>query len=392
MEKQPVRIALVVNSTLVAGAEVAVLDIASHLDRTRFEPVVYVLRDYRDERPTLDARYTDAGVSLTYLRPGGKATIREASGLLAKEFLAVRPSVVHSHLPDAVIAAGIASFRAGVPHIIHEHQTHKFHSWKIRAAYRLLRRAAAVTLCYATGVEDELFNTHEVLKAPPQTLSRRSYTMRNSVDTDRIERVRASTSRAAQRRVLGISENALLITSVARFVEWKGHRELLEAFALLAPRVPEAHLLIVGDGPLRGLLRSRAKDLGLTQRVTMPGIRSDIYETLAASDIFSLVFAYPEGTDNETIGIAGLEALAMGLPTIAGDYTNADAELVNGENIVLVHPRDVQALAGALERLASDPALRVRTGQNARSFIAREMSGNAIIPIYERIYQLVARV
>jgi glycosyltransferase involved in cell wall biosynthesis len=390
--RERIRVALVVNSTLRAGAETAVFDIASRLNTSQFDATVYSLTDYGPARATLDDAYVKAAVRLVFLAPGQKTRQAHAIGNLITLFRRDRPHVVHLHLPDAVIAGGIAAFFCGLPFIIHEHQTHNFHSWKVRLAYRVLRIFASLTLTFSERVEEELFGNSEVLVHSPERLSRPSFTIKNAVPVDTIRSLSVTLNRDSIREELGAKKGSIVIGSVARFVSWKGHRNLIEAFAIVSASIPSAVLCIIGDGPLYKELRALVHDRGLEEKIIMPGSRTDVHRLLVGFDIFSLVFSYPKEIDTETVGIAGWEAMAAALPVLAAKYSNIDSSLRDGENVVLVPPEDPLALAEAIKMLVLDEQKRRHIGKAGYELVSRNMNWNAIMPIYERIYRLVSRL
>ena len=303
-----------------------------------------------------------------------------------------RPDVVHCHLPDAVISGAGASIVERIPFIIHEHQTQRFHSWKIQLMYHLIRPFASLSICFAGSIEKDTFGTSYVLKTPPESLDRKTYTIHNGIDTERVRTLSAHNDRSAKRRQLGYTDKDIVITSVARFVGWKGHRLLLEAFASVLERVPHTRLLIAGEGPLLEELRARAIELGLQNSVQMPGVRDDIYEILLASDISSLAFLYPENAQGEAVGIAGFEAMACGLPIVIADYAGASEYTQEGKNGIVVKHNDKAALAEALVHLAQDPLLRERMGHAAREYVSHNLDWENIIRVYERIYCIIAHI
>jgi teichuronic acid biosynthesis glycosyltransferase TuaC len=151
--------------------------------------------------------------------------------------------------------------------------------------------------------------------------------------------------RSAARGQLAIDDKAELVVFVGRLDTAKGIEELLEAFASLAVRRPNLRLAFVGDGPGGEHLRSKAKHLGLEDRITLNGACSsqEVAEWLAAANVLALP-SYNEGYPNVVI-----EALSCGRPVIA---TNVGGilELVNEESGILIAPRDSRALASAIEK------------------------------------------
>ncbi len=390
MNEKKIHVAYVVNSILIAGAEMTVFETAAHLDRERFSPTVYALSDYGNARSSLASRFQEAQIPLVFLDAGKKVGIISAIRMLRTQFHVSRPDILHCHLPDAVIAGGIAAASMHIPFIIHEDQTQRFHSWKIRLMYRLLRPFSALTVCYADSIEEDIFGVAHVLDAQPEKIEYRSCTISNGIDVARVEDVTLSVDRHQKRRELGWTDTDIVIVSTARFIEWKGHRQLVEAFASVVEKVPNARLFIAGGGAIHQELCDRVSELGLTERVQLPGVRTDIYEILTVADIFSLAFIYGKGREAEAIGIAGFEAMACGLPIVVSDYAGALQHTENGKNGIIVRRDDKEALSAALTRLAGDATLRQQMGESAHHYALRHLDWRTIVPIYERIYSLLS--
>jgi glycosyltransferase involved in cell wall biosynthesis len=159
------------------------------------------------------------------------------------------------------------------------------------------------------------------------------------------------------------------VTAIARLHPSKDHTTLIEAFAIIAKRHPQARLQIAGGGPLRERLERRVeRRLGAAVaegRVRFLGERGEIAEVLAGADIVVLPGA------REGFGLAALEAMAAGRSVIApgsGALPELIEDRVNG---LLVPPGDPAALAAAIDRLARDPRERHVLGQRARKAAAR---------------------
>jgi len=150
----------------------------------------------------------------------------------------------------------------------------------------------------------------------------------------------------------------VLFVGVLRY--YKGLNYLLEAIASV-----HARLLIVGDGPEGPALRQTAEGLGLGEKVVFVGAvpDSDLPAYYGAASVFCL----PSSERSEAFGLVQLEALASGVPIVSTElgtgtsYVNSD-----GESGLVVPPRDASSLAGALERLVQDNALRQRLSAGAR--------------------------
>jgi len=163
----------------------------------------------------------------------------------------------------------------------------------------------------------------------------------------------------AARSELGLPEEAVVIGTIGRLNAQKGHTHLLDALALLRTRLPDLWTLIVGDGDLMDSLKEQAARLGLGDRVVFAGHRTDVPDLLAALDVFCISSLY-EGTP-----LALFEAMAAGRPIVSTAVDGCREVLEDGVSGLLVPPADAEALAGALERVATNAELRGALGRRA---------------------------
>lgn len=162
--------------------------------------------------------------------------------------------------------------------------------------------------------------------------------------------------RAAARAALSIPNEALLIACAASLRPRKGQRVLLDAFAGLAAGLPQARLILAGEGSDAGALRAHAARLGIAPRVSLPGAIRPVAQLYAASDVFCMP-SFAEGLSN-----ACLEASAAGLPLVVTDAGGLPEIVAHGETGEVVAAGDADVLRAALARLLADPALRARYG------------------------------
>ncbi|MEX0650105.1 MAG: glycosyltransferase family 4 protein [Candidatus Andersenbacteria bacterium] len=165
------------------------------------------------------------------------------------------------------------------------------------------------------------------------------------------------------RESLGLPANVKVAVSVGRLIPRKGYEVLLDAWK----DVPQAHLLIVGDGPLRANLLKRIKDYGLQERVTLTGFISEErkLQLLRAADM------YVSAAKHEGFGIVFIEAMDAGLPLVAPSDGGQLDFLIDGENAILVDSDHPQRLAEAVRRLLSDEDLSQRmSAANAKKATA----------------------
>lgn len=158
------------------------------------------------------------------------------------------------------------------------------------------------------------------------------------------------------------ASQAKTFVAVGRLTHQKGFDLLIDAFALVAPTLPEWQLVIYGEGPDRAQLEHRRMQYGLSDRIHLPGTTSVPQGWISHGGIFVLSSRY-EGWPN-----ALAEALAAGTPCIAFDCDFGAAEMVHpDETGLLVPAEDVKALADALQRLAGTPDLQCRIAHAARA-------------------------
>lgn len=360
------------------------------LPRDAYVVRVLYINEYPDSVPSLKMEFLNAEVDCVYVGSGGKTAPLRAIKPLQKALKNFQPDVVHTHLPDAtfsgVIAARLSSVRSIV---IHEHNTHQLYSWKLRLALSFVRHLASLTVCFTPVVEEELFGSSQVLTEPPARLSRRSYSIRNGADTSRISA--ALSERSRMRAELGIGREDVAIVNLARMIDWKGQRQLLEAYQRLSANDPNLYLIFIGTGPLRQELEDIAAQGPHPDHVLFLGARSDVPQILSAGDIACLALVYAPGMTGESIGMAGTEMMAAGMPLIASDYPAARALIAHGSNGMLVTPGNVDELTEALGLLVSDTDLRRKIGEAGKELVERDLSWTNLVFIYEKIYTLLTR-
>jgi glycosyltransferase involved in cell wall biosynthesis len=179
-----------------------------------------------------------------------------------------------------------------------------------------------------------------------------------------------------------VPNNVPRLVFVGRCEAQKDHATLLRALAA----VPNAHLTLVGDGPLRARLEQMAESLRIRTRVTFLGWRYDVASIFKASDI------YVHSTHSDGFGIAACEAMAAGLPVIASNVPGL-AQVVEGAG-VLFPPGNHVALADRLSEVIAAPELRRKMGQagiqRARQFNI-ERTVDAYVQLYESVLHIGTR-
>jgi glycosyltransferase involved in cell wall biosynthesis len=169
-----------------------------------------------------------------------------------------------------------------------------------------------------------------------------------------------------------------IVGSIGRLDRQKGYDVLVEAL----PRLPGVTAVVVGEGAERGQLTRRAAELGVEERLLLPGWSDDARRALTTFDVFVLPSRF------EGLPLVLIEALLAGVPVVATRVGSID-ELVTEETGILVEPEDPAALAAAIQALLDDPARRAELGANGRR---RALDGFTVERVADSFAALYAEI
>ena len=255
--------------------------------------------------------------------------------------------VLHTHLTYAILLGGVAGWLASTPVAASIHNLSAY-SWRILEAITLTlftkRRIAVgwtVVKSHQTMIDRYPM---DVVQNPVEAFP--------TLSEERKREIRSA--------VAGDSSRLLLIT-VGRLDEAKGYGDLLDAIDEVRRTHPQALLMIVGAGNFLPAITAKIKLLNLEDHVRLLGLRSDVPDLLAASDI------YVSASRSEALPISILEAMAAGLPVVATDVGDVPL-VVRPEFGICVPARQPARIAAALEHLIENPAQRALFGVGAREY------------------------
>ena len=285
--------------------------------------------------------------------------------------------ILHVHGYAAADFGRLAARVTGARLVLHEHFADPRMPGYQALADRLLRRYTHGAIAVSGSTRDFLVQKRFV---PEQ----RVRVIWNGAPLDEFAPV--SRERAlALRRSLGLPEDAVVFGTIGRLSAQKGHVFLLEAASRVLKGHPGARLLVVGDGDLAAELRARAQALGIAGLTLFAGHRTDVPELLGVLDVFCISSLY-EGTP-----LALFEAMAAGRAIVSTAVDGCREVLTEGETGLLVPPADAAALAGALDRVVEDAALRKALGTRARE-ASRRYKVQACVDSMQAFYdELLAR-
>ncbi len=295
-----------------------------------------------------------------------------------------RFDVAHTHNSLPGVAGRIAAGRARVPAVVHTCHAWPLHQPRGRLftwTYRLLETIAG-RHCHAVLFQnpDDMRSCLSLGIVPRDKATLTG----NGIDAGAFLARVSPRARDRVRRELGIDDDAFVVVTVARLEPPKGHDFLLRGLGRLLERTERRVVaLFVGVGESEERLRTLARERGLGDVVRFTGYRDDIPDLMAAADASALTSRF------EGVPRAVMEAMVSGLPVIATDVPGTRLLVREGETGLLVGFGDVEALAGALLRVAGDPALARRLGEAGRALVTTRFDERVVAERVRQVYDTV---
>jgi len=284
-----------------------------------------------------------------------------------------RPAIVHAHDPHAVSMASLAlSFGAPEPRpktiasrrVDFHLQSHAFSQWKYRQVDGFIAASHAIKqILVSDGIP-----------------AGRIEVVHDGIDVEKIQHRPVIDVHAEYWLPHGVP----VIVNVGALVGHKGQKYLIEAMPLVLREVPDAHLIIFGEGDLRAPLEKQIKQLALAKRVLLPGFREDVMSLMKSADLFVM------SSVTEGLGSAVLDAMAMGHAVVGTRAGGIPEAVVPDETGLLVEPADAKALAAAIVRLLKDAALRKQLGEAGRARVTEHFGVDRLVDGTLEAYSRIA--
>jgi len=303
-------------------------------------------------------------------------TLRRLTVLLQE----IQPDIVHTHSSKAGILGRRAARRAGLGAVVHTvhglaftASTHPLLNW----VYKILERQAAPLtsriVCVADAMRDQSLAAG--VGVPEQYV-----TIYSGMETEPF--VHPPTPRQQVRRDLGFSDADIVIGTIARLFDLKGHDDLLDVAGHLCRQFPTVRFLWVGDGTLRGRFEARMHEMGLRKRFVLTGMVSPsrVPELTGAMDIL----VHP--SRREGLARALPQAALAGIPSIAYDIDGNREAVIDGKTGLIIPPFDSGQLGLAISILVEKPELRQQMGQAGREFALARFDAAVMVEALERLY------
>lgn len=378
-----VRVIHVTSRLNVGGLAQLVITLAQGLDGDGFECILAAGKTEASEGNLLEFR--PAPGRLEFIPELGRS-VRPMADFAAfwklyRLFRAFRPQVVHTHAAKAGALGRLAALLAGVPVRVHSFHGHVFHGYfgpAVSAAVvwveRLLGLLTTVVVLPCESQRREIAGDYRVVP------SKKASVVHYGIPVDSFA---ALPGRDEARAELGVPREALAVGAIGRIAPVKNHALLLDAFA----RLPElvngrpTHLLVVGGGELRAEAEARARQLGLSGRVTFRPWLKDLRWAYAALDVLALT------SRNEGMPIAVLEAMAAGVPVVSTAVGGTVDVVSDSRTGLLVREQEPGPFAGRLIELLEDEALRRRLAEAARAHVRAAHSEERYVAATKDLYR-----
>lgn len=349
------------------GTQTQVLELLAALDRGAWSPRLCTLN--LDDGLARRVAALDVPVTNLALRgalsPRTLAALSDLSGLIRGSGV----KLVHGLLLQGNLVAAAAARSAGVPYLT---SVRNLELWKRPhqvIASRWAHGGAAAVVFNSRHVRD-LVAWREGIPFS------RTRVIHNGLDASPRNppepRERAST--------LWPGDTTTRLLCVASLFPKKGHRYLIEAFALVRKEHPGAALVLAGQGPERGSLEARIRALGLDKAVVIAGYREDARSLIENSDLL-LLSSIEEGMPNVL-----LEAMAAGVPQVATSVGGSPEAVDEGVTGFLVPPRDPVLMARRILRVLGDEALRRSLSRASRERFQRLFGRDRMAREHEALY------
>jgi glycosyltransferase involved in cell wall biosynthesis len=363
------RVLHLINLAGAGGAERFAIGLATHLPRDRFESWVCAPRG---AEAGLIGALADAGIPLVSLGRRAKWDVHRLSGLFAL-LHRERFDILHSHMFGSNLWGTVAGRMSRVPVMVAHEHTWSYEGNPLRAWLdgHVIGRLATRFIAVSGADAERMIGIEKVPPAKVVVIPSAYVPHRGDADGD-------------LRSELGLVRDTLLVGTAVVMRPQKALEVLVDAHARVVASVPNAHLVLAGDGPCRPALERRARELQLADHIHFLGLRRDIDSIIRALDVAAL------SSDFEGAPLLAFECMANGTPLVATAVGGLPDIVEQGHTGLLVPRRRPDELAEALISLLLDPDRRARIAVAAADRLER-YTIETISARFAELYEVLAR-
>jgi len=289
---------------------------------------------------------------------------------LKKLFKELKPDIVHvQHIAPGLIPV-IAAKLAGIKTIFATvHQPGRTYGWKPKLLIHIALRLCTAFFCNSKSVEKSWFGDSEIYNPEKNYTGRKHFTIYNAVDVDHIEQIIKNSDPQKIRNNLGLNDKSVI--GVVGRLRWeKGQDILLDAMPEVIKKIPNAILFVVGDGPDREKLESKAKKLGIEQNIIWKGQveHDEVIRLYTVMDVVAVPSRF------EGFGLSAAEAMAAGVSVVASAVDGLMEVIEDGVNGYLVPVNNIKRLSIALVNVLSKKQKSVDIANKGKEHIKNNFS------------------
>jgi glycosyltransferase involved in cell wall biosynthesis len=357
-------------SLSIGGAQRLLVGLVQNLDRERFAIHVYSFGKHREVSFLPDFEMME-DIELT-VNPSQSFYNPKALLNILRYLRKYKPDLIQTHMIDADILGRIAGKILSIPVLStlqNDPQNYDSHRFDRRILARITARYLTT---HSVAVSNHIRNLFiEKWKLAPDKLT----TIYNAVSLQLYKHIPLPPAEEQKEEII--------ISNIASLTQQKAQNILLEAAAIVLEKYPKIRFMIVGRGALDAQLKKQAAEMGLTEQVVFTGVRRDIPEILAKTDIFTLSSLW------EGLPLAAIEAMAAGRPVVVTNVGGNKELVKDGKTGLVIPAGNVDALAQAYIQLIENPALRAQYAKAGREYVSQVFGIQTITSQYETLYQKI---
>lgn len=353
----------------IRGSERCLLDLLSHLDRTRFRPIVWCNSEtMADEVRHLDVPIIRSNFPLLFGWQRPRFAVKAFYNLVRQGIKLIDSygvALIHANSGAPNQWLNLVGRARHIPLLTHLHSR-----YPLRDRISLGLHQVSMAVGVSQPVIEQLLNDGMPVK--------RTCVIPNGIDTQRLD----NQKHIDLRRILNLGSHDFLIATTGSLIHRKGTDIIIEAVSRLIRQGVPAWLAIIGDGPERMRLQQQIQRLGLSSRIHLLGERSDVAGLLRGG-----VDLFVSAAREEVFGLVLAEAGLARLPVVAPAVGGIPDVIVDGKTGRLIPAENVDALTYAMSQFFLTPQRRIKMGNAGRRHVCKHFTIQRNVQQFEQLYR-----
>jgi len=325
---------------------------------------------YHENDPVMVSMMKHAGAEVILMQIDRSIGSLRLISKLKTLFTSLLPDIIHVQYLAPGFLPIIAAKLAGIKTIFATvHQPGRTYGLKAKLLLRTATRLCTAFFCNSKSVEESWFGSSMLFNPLEVAKGRRHFTIYNAVDAEYINQLATAVDISAARKEAGVGTGR--VVGVVGRLRWeKGQAALIKAMSQIIRNIPDAKLMVVGDGPDRRDLESLCEGLGIAKHVLWLGQKSsdEVFRLYGIMDIVVVPSLF------EGFGLVAAEAMAAGKPVVASNVDGLAEVVVDGVTGILVPPGASERIAAAIITLLERPELAKSMGQKGYTKVKQNFS------------------